>query len=83
LLAKDFSKVLYFVKNVFCGSIGNNLSMCKVKHRGKIVYIWISPHPANSKTLLGVVVVVVASHPFSLLFSFMNSIYLDFKLTID
>jgi len=33
--------------------------MCKVEHRGKIAYIWISPHLAKSETLLEIVVVVV------------------------
>jgi len=30
--------------------------MCNSAYKGKIIYIWIFPHPAISGTLLGVVV---------------------------
>ena len=58
---KRFFKVLFSSKEkmfFFCGCVGNGLSMYKIAHRGKIAYIWIFPHPANSGTLLGIVVVV-------------------------
>jgi len=38
-------------KRRFCGSIGNDLSICKYAHRGRIVYIEISPHPAKARII--------------------------------
>ena len=46
-------------KKVFYRSVENGLFMCTAEYRGKIAYIWITPHPAKSGTLLRVVVVVI------------------------
>ena len=40
----------------FIMQIHLNLFICKITHKDKIAYIWISPHPVNSGTLFGVVV---------------------------
>jgi len=41
--------MLYFKKkNVLSDSIGCNLSICKLDYRGKVIYIRISPHPAEA-----------------------------------
>ena len=55
---KRFFQSALFCQKRFLWVCWNSLSMCKIEHRGKITYIWISPHPAKSGALLGGVVVV-------------------------